>query len=103
MKDMSYYFFFQALSNRTRLAIIESLRDGPKNVTELYNELKLEQSRVSHHLRCLKFCGFVSNLQNGKTKVYSLNEETLAPVLKIADEHVEKYARNLRYCEELEY
>ncbi|MFQ5759210.1 MAG: ArsR/SmtB family transcription factor, partial [Candidatus Bathyarchaeia archaeon] len=82
-------------------AIINLLRKGPKSVTEISEELGFEQSRVSHNLTCLAFCGFVMSNRNGKNKVYSLNTDTIQPLLSLVDSHIEKYARNLRECKVL--
>ena len=63
MTNTSFYLyemFFKALSNRTRLEIIQFLKEGPKTVNEICDKLKFEQSRVSHNLKRLEHCGFVS-------------------------------------------
>ncbi len=98
----SYVLFFKALSNSTRIAIIDLLRrGGDKTVSEIARELGFEQSRVSHALRCLTFCGFLTNRREGKNKIYSLNRETIEPLMEIADKHIEAYANHLRRCEVL--
>ena len=93
---------FQALSNESRLSILNLLRSGPKNVGEICIALGLEQTVVSHSLRCLTFCGLVAGERFGKTKVYSLNEETVEPILRLGDRHISSYAGNLRHCKTLE-
>ncbi len=101
MIKISYTLFFKALSNNTRLRIIDLLRKGPRNATEIGEALDLEQSMVSHNLACLTNCGFVLTNQNGKNKVCSLNEETVIPLLQIIDRHVEQYGKNLEGCKVL--
>jgi DNA-binding transcriptional ArsR family regulator len=104
MKDHSYVFFFKALANETRMNIINALKEHKHaNVSELCEELDLEQSRVSHNLKCLVFCGFVKNSRDGKNVIYSLNKDAVNPILKVANRHVEKYAKNLRECKVLKY
>ena len=97
----SHLLFFKALSNKSRISIISLLRKGPKSVAEISKELGYEQSRVSHNLACLAFCGFVISERNGKNKVYSLNTDTIQPLLSLVDNHIGKYARNLRECKVL--
>lgn len=97
----AHRLFFKALSNDSRIAIVNLLRKGPKSVTEISDELNFEQSRVSHNLICLAFCGFVVGNRNGKNKVYSLNKDTIQPLLSLVDRHIEKNARNLRECKVL--
>ncbi len=101
MMKISYTLFFKALSNDTRLRIIDLLRKGPRNATEIGKALDIEQSMVSHNLACLINCGFVIAKQNGKNKVCSLNKETVLPLLEIIDSHVEQYGKNLEGCKVL--
>ncbi|MGO9644494.1 MAG: ArsR/SmtB family transcription factor [Candidatus Bathyarchaeia archaeon] len=103
MKTAPYHLFFLALANEARMSIIHSLRKGPKSVNEITKAVGLQQSHVSHHLKCLTFCGFVKNNREGKKRIYSLNEKTVNLLLKIADRHMERYAKQLRTCEVLEY
>jgi predicted transcriptional regulator len=84
------------------MSIVDLLQTGPRTVTEICGDLGFEQSMVSHHLACLSFCGFVTHERNGKSKIYSLNSETIAPILKIVGKHLEKFASNLYRCETLE-
>ncbi len=101
MIKTSYTLFFKALSNDTRLRIIDLLRKGPRNATEIGEALNIEQSMVSHNLACLINCGFVMAKQYGKNKVCSLNKETVIPLLEIIDRHIQKYGKNLEGCEVL--
>ncbi len=98
-----YALFFQALANRTRMQVLRLLADkGGMNVSEICNELGLEQTHVSHNLKCLTFCGLVTSSREGKSRVYSINEGTVFPLLKIADNHLRTYARALFTCDVLE-
>lgn len=101
MIKVSYVLFFKALSNRTRLRIIDFLRKGPRNVTEIGEFLNIEQSMVSHNLACLINCGFVLVEQYGKERVCSLNEETIPPLLEIMDRHIKEHGMDLVGCEVL--
>lgn len=96
-----YILFFKALSNDTRLRIVDLLRKGPRNATDIGEALDIEQSMVSHNLACLINCGFVLANKNGKNKVCSLNKETVLPLLEIIDRHVEQYGKNLEGCKVL--
>ena len=87
----AYDRFLTTLSNKVRLTIIHSLKDNPKNVTQLTNELKIHQTTVSHSLKRLHDCGFVFVKQKGKERIYSLNKKTIKPLLKLMEEHVDNY------------
>ncbi len=93
--------FFKAVANPARMAIINLLQHGPRSVAQISEELDFEQTMVSHHLKCLSFCGFVAFQRNGKSKIYSLNTETTVPLLNIVDIHLEKFASNLYECDTL--
>jgi len=103
MKTNAYNLFFMALANQGRMKIIEALQRGVKSVNELAGEVGLEQSHVSHHLKCLTFCGFVRNTRDGKKRMYSLNEETMRPLLKLVEQHIKKHANHLEHCKVLKY
>jgi DNA-binding transcriptional ArsR family regulator len=98
MKCNSYHSFFDAISNRTRMCIVESLLKSPKSVGELSEDLGEEQSNISHNLKTLATCRFISSKREGKKKIYSLNEETVVPILKLVDKHVSSYC-NKECCQ----
>lgn len=93
MQD-SYDRFLRTLSNKTRLLIINSLKKKPKNVTELTNELGIHQTSVSHALKRLLDCGFIHVEKKGKERIYELNNETIKPLLKLMEVHVNKYCKD---------
>jgi len=100
MDFRSYREFFRAMAHPTRFALVQLLRQGPRNVTELGQQLGFEQSRVSHNLGCLLQCGFVRWQWQGKNKVYSLNP-AIRGLLKVMDRHIQHYARELDACQVL--
>jgi len=97
MKVDIYRLFFKAFSNRTRLDILALLRKSPKSVTEICNTLKLEQSRVSHNLKCLNQCGFVDIKKKGKERIYGLDDNIML-ILDAVDKHITKYEARLDQC-----
>ena len=60
------------LSDATRLAVLETLMTGPKNVGNLMDQLDVEQSLLSHHLAILREAGLVESSREGKTMIYQL-------------------------------
>ncbi len=85
------YKFFSTLANPARLAILELLRDGPRNVTEISEALNQEQSMISHNLKPLERCRFVFSERRKKERFYSLNKETMEQLFKIFSYHAKKY------------
>lgn len=91
MKCSSYYLFFDTVSNKTRMKIIESLMKREKSVSQLCLDLNEEQSKVSHSLKRLIECNFLDVKREGKKRIYSLNQETVVPILKLVDKHVSRF------------
>lgn len=83
----NYNIFFTNLANPLKIGIILSLRIKEKNVSELVSDLKVEQSKISHALQSLKSCNIVNMKQKGKERVYSLNKDTIIPMLELIDKH----------------
>ncbi len=90
----SYNIFFSNLANPLKIGIILSLREKAKNVTELVEDLEVEQSKISHALQSLRCCSIVNMQQKGKERVYSLNEDTIVPMLKLIDKHSAIHCKN---------
>lgn len=88
-----YYPFFANLSNPLKIDIISELKNGHLSVLELARKLRVEQSKLSHALASLRCCSIVDVEQRGKKRVYSLNKETIVPMLKILDGHEKKYCK----------
>lgn len=84
----AYKIFFGTLVSEPRLKIINLLRSGRRNVTEIMSELKMDQTSVSHNLARLKKCGFVEIEVEGKFRYYNLNKETIKPLMEIIEKHM---------------
>lgn len=69
-----------ALSDETRLGILEMLRDGERCVCELQGELDAAQSRLSFHLKVLREAGLVTDRKEGRWSYYAIAPEALAAV-----------------------
>ena len=87
----AYGLFFGSLANSNRFRIINALRNGKKNVTEICELTGFEQTMVSHNLKRLEHCGMVFSEREGKCCYYRVNEKTIKPLLKLIDAHIEKY------------
>ncbi len=87
----AYKIFLGTLVSEPRLKIINLLRKGKKNVSEIMSELKMDQTSVSHDLSRLKQCGFVISEIERKFRYYKLNEETIKPLMSLIDYHMSRY------------
>ena len=66
---------FQALADPTRRRIVEALRDGEQQVSDVVEKAGVHQSGVSRHLRILHESGFVSMRPDGQRRLYALKPE----------------------------
>lgn len=66
---------FHALSDETRVALVDRLRTGEKCVCELMDHLDAAQSRLSFHLKVLRDAGLVDSRKEGRWAYYWLKPE----------------------------
>ncbi|MFW5847067.1 MAG: ArsR/SmtB family transcription factor [Nanoarchaeota archaeon] len=92
--EKSYHLFFRNLANPLKINILTLLRKSPKSVNEISQELKQEQSKISHSLATLNKCHIVEVQQKGKNRIYNLNKNTIIPILNIIDNHKCKYCES---------
>ena len=71
---------FHALSDETRLEIIEMLRSGERCVCDLTDALDAAQSRLSFHLKVLKDAGIVRDRKAGRWVHYELDREAFEEI-----------------------
>jgi DNA-binding transcriptional ArsR family regulator len=74
---------FLALSEVSRLKIIQELQRGPCTVSELVEKTGLQQSNVSRHLKILTDVGLLTNRKSGVSVIYSIADATLDDVCAI--------------------
>lgn len=98
MSKNTYYIFFGKLANKLKIDIISELKEKPSSVMKLVKKLEVEQSKLSHALASLRCCNIVYMKRKGKERIYSLNKETILPILKMLDKHEKKCCK---YCKAL--
>ena len=69
--------WFHALSDETRVRVVELLCGGEQCVCDLQSALGAAQSRLSFHLKVLREAGIVSDRKDGRWVHYSLRPEAL--------------------------
>src|SRR5215207_7553544 len=90
--------FFQVLADPTRVRVLELLLDGERNVGELVAALGLQQGRVSSHLACLRWCGFVATRRAGKFVYYRLADERVVMLLRLAHGMLAEHGTAISTC-----
>jgi ArsR family transcriptional regulator len=92
---------FHALSDGTRLQILQLLRKGECCVCELMDHLDAAQSRLSFHLRILKEAGLVTDRREGRWVYYAVEPDAIAELISTLDgvRPAHSRARSARRCE----
>lgn len=89
---------FRGFGDPSRLSILESLFEGPKNVNEIVQATGLSQPNVSSHLSCLRDCGLVSAQPQGKFVIYQLSDPRVNEILNVASSLLADVARGVYEC-----
>ncbi len=93
--------FFNGFANSTRLSILLLLAQrGEMKVGELVNELEAPQPRVSDHLRCLAWCGYVEVRREGRNAYYSVADERVLEVLKLGESLLRDNLEHVQGCDD---
>ena len=71
---------FNAVAERRRRQILDSLVAGERPVNDLVTQLGLTQPLVSKHLRVLREVGAVQVREDGRRRLYRLNGSALKPI-----------------------
>jgi DNA-binding transcriptional ArsR family regulator len=91
--------YFRALGDPTRLRILELLRDqGELSAGELTRRLAQPQPKVSNHLACLRWCGFVETRREHRVVHYRLADERVAAMVDLAHGLLEDNADHVAAC-----
>src|SRR5256714_15065968 len=90
--------YFRGFGDPTRLRILNLLRHEERAVGELVAALEQPQPKVSNHLACLRWCGFVVAERRGKRVFYRLADERVAQIVDItkgllaaSDDHAARF------------
>ena len=92
--------YFKVLSDPTRLRVLELLGDGRElSVSELIAALGQAQSRVSNHLACLRWCGFVQTRREHRVVYYRVADGRVLEVVALARALLADNAEHVAACQ----
>jgi ArsR family transcriptional regulator, cadmium/lead-responsive transcriptional repressor len=95
--------FFNGFANSTRLSILLLLAQrGEMKVGELVEELGAPQPRISDHLRCLAWCGYVEVRREGRNAYYSVADERVLEVLRLGESLLRDNLEHVESCDDAE-
>ena len=94
---------FNGFANSTRLSILLLLAQrGEMKVGELVDELGAPQPRVSDHLRCLAWCGYVQARREGRNAYYAVADERVMRILELGEELLQDNLEYLEACDDID-
>ena len=88
----------RVLGDRTRLRILELVAEGECSVGDLAKELGEPQPKVSNHLACLRWCGFVTTRREHRTVYYRLADERVVQVIVLGRALLHENAEHVAAC-----
>jgi DNA-binding transcriptional ArsR family regulator len=86
-------------SNKTRLQILECIKDQEKTVSQIVEKINGNQSNISQHLACLKGCGIIIGRNEGKYCYYSLRNQNIRDLLAMIDVVLEDVQNDVACCD----
>lgn len=91
--------YFKVLSDSTRVRILELLEErGELSVSELVEALGESQPKVSNHLACLRWCGFVHTRREHPSVLYRVADERVLAVLALGRALLGDNAEHIAAC-----
>ena len=91
--------FFNGFANSTRLSILLLLAQrGETKVGDLVSELGAPQPRVSDHLRCLSWCGYVKVRREGRNAYYSVADDRVLEMLYLGETMLRDNLEHIEAC-----
>ena len=91
--------YFKVLADPTRVRILELLRErGELSVGDLVGALEQSQPKVSNHLACLRWCGFVHTRREHPNVLYRVADERVLDVLALGRALLGDNAEHVALC-----
>lgn len=90
--------YFRVLGDPIRLRILGLVAGQERSVGELAALLGESQSKVSNHLACLRWCGFVITRREHRTVYYRVADERVEAVIALARELLYENEEHVAAC-----
>ena len=95
--------YFRALGDPTRVRILELLHEHNElSVSELVERLAQPQPKVSNHLACLRWCGFVHTRRDHPTVHYRVADERVSQLLALGHALLADNAEHVAACRRID-
>jgi DNA-binding transcriptional ArsR family regulator len=90
--------YFRGLGDATRMRILDALVTGERSVGELVELLDEPQPKVSNHLACLRWCGFVDSRREHRTVYYRVADPRVLEIVALARALLADNAEHVAAC-----
>ena len=95
--------YFRGLGEATRLRILELLiAEGELPVGALVERLGQPQPKVSNHLACLRWCGFVETRREHRRVYYRVSDKRIVKIVALARALLSENADHVAACCEID-
>ena len=95
--------YFRALGDPTRIRILDLLHDHDElSVTDIVARLGQSQPKVSNHLACLRWCGFVHTRRDHPTVYYRVADERVTQLLELGHALLADNAEHVAACRRID-
>jgi ArsR family transcriptional regulator, cadmium/lead-responsive transcriptional repressor len=95
--------YFRALGDPTRVRILELLQEhGELSVSEIVQRLEQSQPKVSNHLACLRWCGFVHTRREHPTVYYRVADERVTQLVALGRALLADNAEHVAVCRRID-
>ncbi len=81
---------FKTFGDSTRIKILYDLFEREKNVTEICEDLEMNQSAISHQLRILKNSKLINSRREGKQMIYYLADDHVKTIVAMGVQHIKE-------------
>ena len=90
--------FFRGLGDPTRVRVLQLLAEGERTVGELVDRTGTLQGRLSSHLACLRWCGFVATRREGRLVYYRIADDRVLSLLALSEEFIGEHGESVDLC-----
>ncbi len=94
--------YFRGLGDPTRLSILELLEQRERTVSEIVEALGVSQPKVSNHLACLRWCGFVEARQSGRFVFYRIADRRVRQMVRLARQLLRDNEEHVALCRRID-
>ena len=94
--------YFRGLGHPMRLRILGLIDQRERSVGELATLVGEAQPKISNHLACLRWCGYVATRREHRTIYYRLADDRVAEMVRLARALLSENAEHVAACQRID-